>query len=661
MPLVPPNLRLGGGPTSVYATPPKPKPAPPRTKPPTAPPATPAAPFPGYLTPQQLIELATQQAQAAQQPQIDLYRQQQEAATQRAQQNAAFQRDLAQALAQALGNVAPAVQNTYQEAGRDQSAFAKGFSDTMRKIAEGDVGQQNKQLEMWGAPQEQMLSTGPWDAAANVTYGLGGFIPAQTFSREGAAFTSAARMLPATALGQGQRQASAALYEGSQEVAGIDAELSKLIAGLPAQTQKYLADLQGQQFDYQKWFADQEYRKATLDRDDRDFEFALAKWKREQKTASRKQNFDEWYKQNSLGIRSESNQLRSIQNDRSFQVRLAQLGISEEGQRIAAERLELARRQAGKKGGLTPNQGNKLRKVAGDIARQSFQGYWALPADPNTPLTAAQLRQYLQAQGTTDPTEAGLDQFKRTYQEAFKMMLDAGVAPSEAWKALNRYWTKPGQHQPWELTEKGYPSGAGRPRENFKERNQPTAGKNIAYTGGTAAKLLAATPTKNMVGSVPVHGSQKPVRIILHTAESDGDPGALPGFWRGQGKGYGSQAGIGQDGTIARYANDTDLTYHTGGANAGSLGIEIMGQASWAREDWLRRPQQLEAVARLIAYWSATHRIPLELNPNRGITTHAEQSKRHASSEGHWDPGPGFPLDLVLARAQQLLTAGGTV
>lgn len=148
--------------------------------------------------------------------------------------------------------------------------------------------------------------------------------------------------------------------------------------------------------------------------------------------------------------------------------------------------------------------------------------------------------------------------------------------------------------------------------------------------------------------TVATHGTQTPQRIILHSTESSADASSIAAFWRSQGLGYGSQYEVGQDGAVTQFAPPTLITWHTGGANTGSVGIEMSGFASWSRSQWNQHPAELSSVAGLISQLAGSYGIPLTVDTSRGVSTHAMQSKIHPESMGHWDPGPGFPLDAVM-------------
>jgi hypothetical protein len=141
------------------------------------------------------------------------------------------------------------------------------------------------------------------------------------------------------------------------------------------------------------------------------------------------------------------------------------------------------------------------------------------------------------------------------------------------------------------------------------------------------------------------HGQQTPVRIVIHTTEGDS---ASPLIFS---KGLGAQYVVGPDGTIYNYLPDNQVAWGVGGNNQGTLDIEIVGHADFSKKDWAGRSAQLRSVSALIGSLSQKYNIPIQLSTRSGVSTHAMNSKIYAASQGHWDPGPNFPLRQVLTNA----------
>lgn len=159
-------------------------------------------------------------------------------------------------------------------------------------------------------------------------------------------------------------------------------------------------------------------------------------------------------------------------------------------------------------------------------------------------------------------------------------------------------------------------------------------------------------PRVHKIDLVAHHGLQRPIRVILHSTEGPAGSGVnVPNYWRGQGSGYGTQLIIDSDGYTVRAVSDTQVCYGTQDRNTGSLQIEQVGFSSMTRQEWTDRRMQLKQVAKWLAYWSRKYGIPLVLDVNRGVSTHAMQSAAFTPG-GHTDPGPNYPLTLVMRRAR---------
>jgi len=81
---------------------------------------------------------------------------------------------------------------------------------------------------------------------------------------------------------------------------------------------------------------------------------------------------------------------------------------------------------------------------------------------------------------------------------------------------------------------------------------------------------------------------------------------------------------------------------------------------------WMQRTAQLEKVARIVAWLNKDHAIPIAVPKQRGsgeampgVMTHGMVSHFEPLSAGHTDPGPNYPLYHVIARANEILEAGG--
>jgi hypothetical protein len=160
--------------------------------------------------------------------------------------------------------------------------------------------------------------------------------------------------------------------------------------------------------------------------------------------------------------------------------------------------------------------------------------------------------------------------------------------------------------------------------------------------------------------------------IVVH--DTDGGPfAANAALWFTQpipieNDGPGStQLVVGRDGCWRTLPDDV-VPYGVGSpTNEQGLHIEFAGQASWARDEWEAEKTTLDLGAQALANWSAWYGIPLQfvdaaglLAGVPGVTTHLEALKAFPNPKygGHFDPGPGFPMDDLLARASKLSADG---
>jgi hypothetical protein len=109
---------------------------------------------------------------------------------------------------------------------------------------------------------------------------------------------------------------------------------------------------------------------------------------------------------------------------------------------------------------------------------------------------------------------------------------------------------------------------------------------------------------------------------------------------------------------------DKDVAYAAPGANHNGWHLELAGFARQTRAEWLDdygRRMLTGPAAEAIAEKSQEHNIPLEFVDaaglragRRGVTTHNEVRLAFGRTD-HTDPGPGFPMDVLLDAARNRL------
>lgn len=230
---------------------------------PQAPPAAPPGPpYAGYLTQDEMMALAAQQAQFQILPQQQLYQQQQASADQSAASQQASATAAYAALAQLLQGIGPAVQSGYTNAADHDAMFAKGFSDGLAHIQGQTQSEAGQALALSGGSAGQTPDAGlGGTGATNALYETGGYLPASALNREGAAFGAAASMLPNQALGTGQQTVAGLRAQQGVTDQNFAAQIAGLAAQIPGLQQTALQNLQS----YQTQLAGQAENKRQFD------------------------------------------------------------------------------------------------------------------------------------------------------------------------------------------------------------------------------------------------------------------------------------------------------------------------------------------------------------------------------------------------------------
>lgn len=154
-------------------------------------------------------------------------------------------------------------------------------------------------------------------------------------------------------------------------------------------------------------------------------------------------------------------------------------------------------------------------------------------------------------------------------------------------------------------------------------------------------------------GKVATHGSQTPLRGVVHDTECGDLPGTreiegVATFWRRQKEQLGAELLIDSDGNSGLCANPDQCCWAVAGRNRGSFHVELIGRASLKRWQWLKRRRQLDKLARWMAWVNLEYGIKLQRDPDFGWSGHRDQP-----NADHHDPGPDFPWDVVLPLARR--------
>ena len=148
--------------------------------------------------------------------------------------------------------------------------------------------------------------------------------------------------------------------------------------------------------------------------------------------------------------------------------------------------------------------------------------------------------------------------------------------------------------------------------------------------------------------------SRQPRLVVVHTAEGARTYPDLGSFFSNPASEVSSQTGIDDTpNAIGEYVRRDRAAWTQAQYNSDSISMEICGFAAWSREEWLGHPGMIEATRQWIAEECAANGIPLlrigasaAQGGGSGVCGHVDLG---AGGGNHWDPGPGFPWDLVMS------------
>lgn len=197
------------------------------------------------------------------------------------------------------------------------------------------------------------------------------------------------------------------------------------------------------------------------------------------------------------------------------------------------------------------------------------------------------------------------------------------------------------------------------PRATAPEGERPTT-TEPETPPPVETKKVPVEESRRFFPAAHFSGPRDPSRIrviVLHSTEGGTAAGAASWF-QNEASGGSTQLVAGEDG-LFRTVDDLRIPWGAQGANSDGLHIELAGFAKWSRDQWLSRDRTLENAASAIGRWSKQYGIPLRYiegaeladDVTRGVTTHVAVVKAYKKGD-HFDPGPGFPIDVLLERAK---------
>lgn len=172
------------------------------------------------------------------------------------------------------------------------------------------------------------------------------------------------------------------------------------------------------------------------------------------------------------------------------------------------------------------------------------------------------------------------------------------------------------------------------------------------------SKVRSDYRARRTSGTRPVSGIRW---IVVHDSEADlptTGAEAVGRYFESKAAQGSTHFGVDND-TTQRYLPDNAIAWGAPGANTTGIHIEFMGKASHSRAKWLsHHGLMFKRGGWLIAHLAKKYGVPIKLLTvteikagQKGIVTHALLTK--ALRRGtHTDPGPGFPMDLLLSYAR---------
>jgi len=145
--------------------------------------------------------------------------------------------------------------------------------------------------------------------------------------------------------------------------------------------------------------------------------------------------------------------------------------------------------------------------------------------------------------------------------------------------------------------------------------------------------------------------------IVLHTAEGATTYQSLGNYFANPGAQVSSHVGIDDTpNTVGEYVQRAGKAWTAANANPYSIQAELCAFAEWDPATWNQHPIMLQNTAAWIAEEAAVFGIPIvkltaaqaQDGRSRGVCQHVDLG---AAGGGHWDCGPNFPIDSVLAMA----------
>lgn len=154
--------------------------------------------------------------------------------------------------------------------------------------------------------------------------------------------------------------------------------------------------------------------------------------------------------------------------------------------------------------------------------------------------------------------------------------------------------------------------------------------------------------------------------IVLHSTESTEIPHSaadlegIANYFANPAAQVSAHVIVDGDGHSARCVEDERKAWHCVAYNSAALGIEQIGRA--ASTNWDADDELVRETARWIAVFHHRHGVPIQVGAVSGGRVTRPGVLRHmdlgVEGGGHSDPGPNYPFNHVIERAQAFAKRG---
>lgn len=144
---------------------------------------------------------------------------------------------------------------------------------------------------------------------------------------------------------------------------------------------------------------------------------------------------------------------------------------------------------------------------------------------------------------------------------------------------------------------------------------------------------------------------------VLHTTEGAKTYQALGAYFARAASQVSSHVGIDDTpNTVGEYVHPASAAWTAAAANTIAVQAELCAFSAWDRGTWLQHPVMLDNAGAWVGEECARNGLPVlhltaaqaQDGHSKGVCMHADLG---AAGGGHWDCGPSFPWDVVMARA----------